>query len=105
MEIISNLHFDKRGDIEAKTEKSIFFDFSPKSIGPFSLNILLVAKNALHSPPIPVTLQGECVEVPVRVEKALYDLEICLLGHVYREKIKFYNKSEGPMSFKMVQPP
>ena len=41
----------------------------------------------------------------MRVEKAQYDLEICLLGHVYREKIRFYNKSEGPMSFKMVQPP
>ena len=58
MVVISNLQFDKRGDIEANAEKSIFFEFSPKSIGPFSLNLLLVAKNALHSPPIPVTLQG-----------------------------------------------
>lgn len=74
MAIISNLQFDKRGDIEANTEKSIFFDFSPKNIGPFSLSLLLVAKNALHSPPIALTLQGECVEVPVRVEKTQYDL-------------------------------
>ena len=67
--------------------------------------MLLVAKNGLHSPPIPITLEGECVEVPVRVEREKYDLEICLLGHVYREKIRFYNRSEGPVSFKMLQAP
>lgn len=59
----------------------------------------------LHSPPIPIRLEGECVEVPVRVEREAYDLQICLLGHIYREKLRFYNKSEGPMSFKMTQPP
>lgn len=32
-------------------------------------------------------------------------MQICLLGHIYREKLRFYNKSEGPMSFKMTQPP
>jgi hypothetical protein len=58
MAIISNLQFDKRGDISANTEKSIFFDFSPKNIGPFQLSILLVAKNGLHSPPISLSLQG-----------------------------------------------
>jgi hypothetical protein len=25
------------------------------------------------------------------------------LGHIYREKLTFYNKSENPMSFKMSQ--
>jgi hypothetical protein len=58
MAVISNLLFDKRGNIDANTETSIFFDFSPKKIGPFSLEILLVAKNSLHSPPIPLVLQG-----------------------------------------------
>ncbi len=52
-----------------------------------------------------IRLEGECVEVPVRVEREAYDLQICLLGHIYREKLRFYNKSEGPMSFKMTQPP
>jgi hypothetical protein len=26
-------------------------------------------KNVLHSPPLPIRLEGECVEVPVRVER------------------------------------
>jgi hypothetical protein len=69
------------------------------------LDLLLAVKNVLHSPPIPIRLEGECVEVPVRVERDAYDLQICLLGHIYREKLRFYNKSEGPMSFKMTQPP
>ena len=58
MAIIANLEFDKRGNIDANTEISIFFDFSPKQIGPFSLAVLLVAKNSLHSPPIHLVLQG-----------------------------------------------
>jgi hypothetical protein len=67
--------------------------------------MLVVAKNSLHSPPMTIDVVGECVEVPVRVEKERYDLEICLLGHVYREKVRFYNRSEGPVSFKMLQSP
>lgn len=58
----------------------------------------------MHSSPIHFNLIGTCTEVPVRIEKPLYDFEICLLNHVYREKLVFYNNGEIPMSFKIVQP-
>jgi hypothetical protein len=38
-------------------------------IGFFELKLLLSVKNVLHSPPIVVSFEGECVEVPVRIEK------------------------------------
>ena len=46
-----------------------------------------------HSPPINLIIRGECIEVPIFVEKPLYDFEICLFNHVYREKIIFHNRS------------
>jgi hypothetical protein len=49
------------------------FNFAPKEIGPFKLKLLLVFKNSLHSPAIPIEIEGECVEVPVRVERLRYN--------------------------------
>jgi len=40
-----------------------------------------------------IKIRGECIEVPIYVEKPLYDFEICLLNHIYREKIVFFNRS------------
>lgn len=42
--------------------------------------------------------------MPVTIEKPLYDFEICLLGHIYREKLVVYNAGDLPMSFKVSQP-
>ena len=50
-----------------------------------------------HSPAIPITIIGECIEVPIFVERNVYDFEICLFEHVYREKIIFHNRSPTAM--------
>ena len=54
-------------------------------------------ENFLYSPPINIILKGECVKVPIYVEKEVYDFEICLLNHIYREKLVFYNRSSNAM--------
>jgi hypothetical protein len=51
-----------------------------------------------------IEFRGECVEVPIEVEKKVYDLQTCLLGHIYREKIVFENKSDNPMKVQVYQP-
>lgn len=66
--------FEKKGEIGGNTEKSITFEFRPSEIGAFGLNLQLAIKNVLHSPPIPITFNAHCVEVPVLVEHNLYDL-------------------------------
>jgi hypothetical protein len=84
MRVLDNLTFDRRGEIGGNAEKAITFEYRPSEIGFFSVDLLLAVKNVLHSPPIAIRLEGECVEVPVRVEHETYDLQICLLGHIYR---------------------
>lgn len=101
--MLQQLGFQRKGEIQGNTEKTISFEMAPTEIGAFRLKLLLVLKNCLHSPALVVDVEGECVEVPVRVERLRYDFEICLLGHIYRERVRFYNKSESPVSFKMGQ--
>ena len=51
-----------------------------------------------------ILFRGECIEVPVYVEKNIYDFEICLLNHIYREKIVFFNRSNTSMKIQMEVP-
>lgn len=62
-------------------------------------------ENFLHSPPIQVKIQGNCVDLPIYVEKELYDLDICLMNQMYREKLVFHNRGGKPMKIQMILPP
>lgn len=44
------------------------------------------------------------MEVPIYVEKQVYDFEICLLNHVYREKLVFFNRQQNAMKIQIVPP-
>ena len=68
------------------------------------MNIQLYFTNFQYSPPIIICLRGQCIKVPVTIERPLYDFQICLLNHIYREKLVFYNAGDNPMSFKISQP-
>ena len=42
--------------------------------------------------------------MPIYVEKDIYNFEICLLNHTYREKLVFFNRSPNPMKIQIVPP-
>lgn len=58
----------------------------------------------MHSPPIRVELLGRCVELPISVEKKVYDMEICLMDNIYREELVFVNSGANPMKVQVVIP-
>ena len=58
----------------------------------------------MHSPPINVLVRGRCVDLPIYVEKDIYDLEICLLKHIYREQLVFHNRGNKAMKVQMMLP-
>jgi hypothetical protein len=71
--------------------------YKPKEIGKWETSLVVHFENFLHSPPILVKIQGNCVDLPIYVEKELYDMEICLMNQMYREKLVFHNRGGKPM--------
>jgi hypothetical protein len=94
---LAQLQFQKNFKVLGYSNLQIPIKFVPNEVGPFELTLVVYIENFLHSPPIEITFQGECIEVPIYVEKPLYDFEICLLNHTYREKIVFFNRSQNAM--------
>jgi hypothetical protein len=76
---------------------SIPIKYVPTEVGTFEVQLLVYFENYFHSPPIEVTYKGACIEVPIYVEKPLYDFETCLVNKIYREKIIFYNRAQTAM--------
>ena len=58
----------------------------------------------MHSPPIRVEVRGRCVNLPISVEKKVYDMEICLMDNTYREELVFMNSGANPMKVQVVIP-
>ena len=101
---LQQLKFTKFFKIKEYSTLDIPFTYTPTEKGPFSLDLLVYFQNFLHSPPIKIFLRGECVDVPIYIEKSIYDFQICLINHVYREKLIFFNRSPTAMKIQMVAP-
>lgn len=102
--MLSQLKFPRVSKIQGYSTLEIPFTFAPSEKGEFSLSLLAYFENFMHSPPIHITLKGECVDVPIYVEKPAYDFRICFLNHVYREKLVFYNRSPNAMKIQIIPP-
>lgn len=102
--LVSQLRFEESSSIEGYCEKVLSFSFQPSQVGEFRAILQLYFVNFAHSPPINLVFKGECISVPVTIEKPIYDLEICLLNHIYREKLTIHNSGDISMSFKVNQP-
>lgn len=54
-------------------------------------------ENFVNSPAMHLTIRGECVDVPIQIEKPIYDFKTILINKIYREKLVFHNKSQNTM--------
>jgi hypothetical protein len=90
--------------IKGYSTLSIPIQFIPTDIGEMDVELLVYFENYIHSPPINVKFKGDCIEVPIYVEKPLYDFEICLVSKIYREKITFFNRSDTAMKAQIIAP-
>lgn len=103
-DILSELRFQKMYKVEGYSQLSIPIKYIPKHIREWSTVIELFFENFMHSPPIRVELRGRCVELPISVEKKVYDMEICLMDNIYREELVFINSGVNPMKVQVVIP-
>ena len=102
--IMEQVKFQKTAIIGGYSSITIAFEYTPSEIAPLDFEMMAYFENYLHSPPIPIRLQGECVEVPIYVEKPLYDFEICLPHHIYRERVIFFNRAKTAMKVQIEAP-
>ena len=102
--VMNQVKWKKTAIIGGYSSLTIPIEFIPTEVGSFNFEMVAYFENYLHSPPISMRIQGECIEVPVYVEKPLYDFEICLPNHIYREKIVFFNRSKTAMKVQIEAP-
>lgn len=103
-DILVELKFQKLFKIEGYSKLSIPIKYIPKNIREWSTVIELCFENFMHSPPIRIELKGRCVDLPISVQKKVYDMEICLMDNTYREELVFINSGANPMKVQVVIP-
>ena len=97
------LKFNKTGFIEGYSETAIHFTFAPTVLKEYSENFLIVFDNEDQEPKV-ITIKGECMNVPIYVEQEVYDFQVCIYDHTYRNKIILKNRSAHPMKIQLYSP-
>jgi hypothetical protein len=64
----------------------------------------LFFENQDYTRPIPITVRGSCVDVPIYVEKLEYNLNVLVYEQFYREKIILFNRSPNSMKIQLSFP-
>lgn len=100
---LSMLEFPRSSKIGSYTSVTISFRFSPTQIGNFEEVLQVVYQNG-DIPRLLLSLKGECIDVPICVERPLYDFQVCVLNHTYRERIVLKNRSLLPMKIQLSFP-
>jgi len=101
---ISQLKFHRTAEIGGYSSFSLPFTFIPTHVGDHQEDFMVIFDNEQFTPPIKITLIARCVDVPIYVEKLVYDFEICSYEHTYREKMILFNRSMHPMKIQMYYP-
>lgn len=103
-EIFQDLKFSKSFKVAGRSTLRLPVKYVPKKKRQWQTSIELTFENFTHSPPIRIELRGRCVDLPISVEKPVYDLEICLLNNTYREQVVFSNSGSTAMKVQVVIP-
>jgi hypothetical protein len=104
MDIFQELKFQKLFKIQGYSDLKIPVKYIPKKIREWSTYIEISFENFMHSPPIRIELKGRCVDLPISVEKKVYDMDICLMGNTYRDELVFNNSGSTAMKVQVVIP-
>lgn len=69
-----------------------------------SQKFTLFLENQDYTKPIPITVNGTCVDVPIYVEKEEYNLNVLVYEQFYREKIILHNRGANAMKIQLTFP-
>jgi hypothetical protein len=100
-EFLAQVQFKRSSDIEGYSFVKIPLTFVPFKLGPVSQKFKLFFENQDYSTPIEVEILGECVDVPIYVEKPEYHMKVLVYEQFYREKVLLFNRSALPMKIQL----
>ena len=96
-EFLAQVSFKRTTEIDGYSSSKIQFTFIPMKLTEVSQRFTLFLENQDYTKPIPITVQGKCVDVPIYVEKEEYNLNVLVYEQFYREKIILHNRGANAM--------
>jgi len=103
-EFLAQVQFKRTNEIEGYASTKISFTFVPYKLGPVAQNFTLFMENQDYCSPIPISLEGECVDVPIYVAQEEYNMNVVVYDQFYRDKIILHNRSAQPMKLQLFFP-
>ncbi|CAD7964794.1 unnamed protein product [Amoebophrya sp. A120] len=103
------LAFQAEGNFVGRGNSKIEFVFTPKHLGEFSCKFVIEVDNkapgdARFKKTYFLKCVGKCVDVPIYVEREIYNLHTILFEHTFRELIVLKNRSQVAMKIKVERP-
>ena len=92
-EFLAQVQFKRTTEIDGYSSTKLSFTYVPYKLGSIYHEFTLFLENQDYTQPIPIKVRGECVDVPIYVEKPEYNLNILVYEQFYREKIILFNRS------------
>ena len=84
------------------SKKKIILTYKPHKIQEFKTVLLLKFANFMDQKDLKLEIFGKSQNPYISSKQDLYDLKICLLGQIYRQKIVFINKSKQTSNIKII---
>lgn len=96
-EFLAQVQFKRSTEIEGYSSTKIQFTFVPYKLTSVKQHFTLFFENQDYTRPIPISISGNCVDVPIYVQKEEYNMEVLVYEQFYREKIILFNRSPNSM--------
>jgi len=92
-EFLAQVSFKRTTDINGYSECKIQLVFIPYKLTKIQQDFTLFFENQDYTEPIPISISGQCVDVPIYVEKEEYNLNVLVYEQFYRQRIILHNRS------------
>lgn len=96
-EFLAQVSFKRTTEIQGYTSTKIQFTFIPFKLTQVEQHFTLFFENQDYTQPIPITVKGQCVDVPIYVEHEEYNLNVLVYDQFYRQKIILHNRAANAM--------
>ena len=103
-EFLAQVSFKRTTEIDGYSSTKIQFTFIPMKLTEVAQNFTLFLENQDYTKPIPISVKGTCVDVPIYVEKEEYNLNVLVYEQFYREKIILHNRGANAMKIQLTFP-
>lgn len=103
-EFLAQVSFKRSAFIEGYSELKLQLTFVPYKLTEVDRQFTLFLDNQDYTEPIPITIKGQCVDVPIYVEKEEYDMNVLIYDQFYRQKITLFNRASSSMKIQLFFP-